>query len=573
MVFKNSGGRDDERRNNRRGIDSLLNDDFETMNEETKARQEDIYKNKFEEQYSGLKERQANQNVYEDGAEHKNKKEHGRFNIKEFMAGKKQKSNVQKNLNVENTQKEKKRTKRIKKNMTAMVVIFVLMFVSLIGYTTYSMAMYGSKWFASPYNTRVKHQKDKITPGNIYDVNGLVMATADSQGNRTYPQSEEARKANAHILGDQYGVTSGGAEALYSKYIYGFNLNMIDRIVQAYKAQKNKGNDITLTVDSDLNKYIYEQMGSNKGAVVVMNYKTGAVMGSVSKESFDISKVQELAKQEYGDGESFFLNKAAMGKYPPGSTFKLITAVSALENMGDATARTYNSSSDVTINGEKITNFDRDSHGQINLDKALQVSSNTYFAQLAKDLGAGKLTKTAENFGFNSNFMFDDVVMANSSYNSGKTDNQLAWSAVGQHEDLVTPLHMCMIVSAIANDGVMMEPKTLLSVKDSLGINIYSMRSNKVKQVTSSQIAKQMKDMMVGVVEKGTGRNAAVSGLTIGGKTGSAETGRSTHAWFVGYIDSEETPYAVAIILEDAGTGGKNAAPLAKKIFSRMTGK
>ena len=476
-------------------------------------------------------------------------------------------------LTAQDIVKENKRTKRIKKNMTAMVVIFVLMFVSLIGYTSYSMAMYGSKWFASPYNTRVKHQKDKITPGDIYDVNGLVMATADSQGNRTYPQSEEARKANAHVLGDQYGITSGGAEALYSKYIYGFNLNAIDRIVQAFKAQKSKGNDVTLTVDSDLNKYIYEQMSGKTGAVVVMNYKTGAIIGSVSRESFDINKVQELAKEKHNSEESFFLNKVTMGKYPPGSTFKLITAVSALENMSDAATRTYNSSSDITISGEKITNFDRDSHGNINLENALKVSSNTYFAQLARDLGKSNLTKTAENFGFNSNFMYDDVIMASSSYNGGKTDNQLAWSSVGQHQDLVTPLHMCMIVSAIANNGQMMEPKNLLSVKDSLGSSIYTMRPKKVRQVTSPEIAKKMQAMMKGVVESGTGRNAAVKGLTIGGKTGSAETGKSTHAWFVGYIESEQTPYAVAIVLENAGTGGKNAAPLASKIFARMTGK
>ncbi len=476
-------------------------------------------------------------------------------------------------LTAQDIVKENKRTKRIKKNMTAMVVIFVLMFVSLIGYTSYSMAMYGSKWFASPYNTRVKHQKDKITPGDIYDVNGLVMATADSQGNRTYPQSEEARKANAHVLGDQYGITSGGAEALYSKYIYGFNLNAIDRIVQAFKAQKSKGNDVTLTVDSDLNKYIYEQMSGKTGAVVVMNYKTGAIIGSVSRESFDINKVQELAKEKHNSEESFFLNKVTMGKYPPGSTFKLITAVSALENMSDAATRTYNSSSDITMNGEKITNFDRDSHGNINLENALKVSSNTYFAQLARDLGKSNLTKTAENFGFNSNFMYDDVIMASSSYNGGKTDNQLAWSSVGQHQDLVTPLHMCMIVSAIANNGQMMEPKNLLSVKDSLGSSIYTMRPKKVRQVTSPEIAKKMQAMMKGVVESGTGRNAAVKGLTIGGKTGSAETGKSTHAWFVGYIESEQTPYAVAIVLENAGTGGKNAAPLASKIFARMTGK
>ncbi|MBQ9624617.1 MAG: penicillin-binding protein 2, partial [Clostridia bacterium] len=319
--------------------------------------------------------------------------------------------------------------------------------------------------------------------------------------------------------------------------------------------------------------YIYQEMGNRSGAVVVMNYKTGAVLASVSKESFDISKAQELAKQEYSSGESFFLNKAANGKYPPGSTFKLITTASALENIPNALSKTYESSSEISIGGSKVTNFDRESHGTIDLKKALEVSSNTYFAQLSKELGKSSLTATAESFGFNKDFMFDDVIMSTSKYTSGKNDNNLAWSAVGQHEDLVTPMHMCMIVSAIANDGAMMEPKTLYSVKDSLGINIYNMRSKKIAQPISPQIASQMQSLMIGVVENGTGRNAAVDGLTIGGKTGSAETGSSTHAWFVGYIQSDQTPYAVAIILENAGTGGKNAAPLAKKIFSKVANK
>lgn len=460
---------------------------------------------------------------------------------------------------------------RLKKNMTVMIAAFVLMFASLIGYTTYNSVVHGAQWFASPYNTRIRHQKEKIIPGDIYDSQGLVMATSDSTGARTYPQSEAARIANAHVLGDAYGITYGGAEAMWAKYIYGFNQNMVNRIFQAYKAEKNKGNDIYLTIDSDLNKYIYEQMGKNTGAVVVMNYQTGEVVASVSKNAFDIANVQELAKQEQKEGDTKFLNKATSGRYPPGSTFKIISAVSALENIPDAVNLQFDSPGTVQINGENINNYNKKGNGTIDLKKAVEVSSNTYFAQLAKKLGKSKLMKTAEAFGFNDDFNFSDLILYSSKYDPTSGDNALAWSAIGQEKDLVTPMHMCMIAGAIANDGVMMEPKTLRDVKNSLGMSIYWFSSKKYKTATTPEIARQMQAMMENAVQNGTGKAANVSGLTIGGKTGSAETGETTHAWFAGYLKDDSKPYAVSVILEGAGTGGSQATPLAKKIFTRLS--
>lgn len=460
---------------------------------------------------------------------------------------------------------------KLKKNMWFMICVFVLMFVSLIGYTSFIIATNGSKWFASPYNTaRIQRQRERVTPGDIYDANGLLMVTSDEKGNRVYPQSEVARFANAHVLGDPYGITSGGAEAKYNKYLYGFNLNMIDRTIQAFKAEKNKGNDIHLTIDSDLNKFMYEAMGNNQGAAVVMNYKTGEIVGSVSKDSFDPSTIKELMKKPLPEGDSRLLNKPNAGLYPPGSTFKMVTTASAFENIPDAENLKLDSPSSIKVNGEPITNYDKKQHGTIDLKKAVEVSSNTYFAQISKKIGADSLTKTANNFGFNDDFAFSDITLYQSSFSAGTSDNDLAWASVGQYKDLATPMHMCMVTSSIANDGAMMEPKLLKDMKNSLNMSIHFFRSNKYKQSVTPETSRKTKALLINAVENGTGKAAKVSGAKIGGKTGSAETDKGTHAWFTGFIDDPDHPYAVVVILENAGTGGSKAAPVAGKIFDRL---
>jgi peptidoglycan glycosyltransferase len=198
-------------------------------------------------------------------------------------------------------------------------------------------------------------------------------------------------------------------------------------------------------------------LGDYSGAVVVMNYKTGEILASVSSPTFDPS---DMTQFENGGGGSELVNRAFNGLYPPGSTFKLITAAALIENSMDDFTTTCTGSTE--IDGSVIPCTGE--HGDVDLTEAIAKSCNVYFAEAAQKLGASTLAAEARKFLYNSDMNFGDLVMANSVYDKPVGGIDTAWSAIGQYHDLVTPLHACMIAGAIANDGVMMEPKLLMSV-------------------------------------------------------------------------------------------------------------
>jgi peptidoglycan glycosyltransferase len=296
-----------------------------------------------------------------------------------------------------------------------------------------------------------------------------------------------------------------------------------------------------------------------------MNYKTGEILASVSSPAFDPTDMEEFLE---GGGESELVNRAFSGLYPPGSTFKLITAASLMENGLEDFEAVCAGSTEIGGKTIKCTG----EHDDEDLEDAIRHSCNVYFAEAAQQLGAQKLAATANRFLFNNDMMFDDVVMGKSVYSPTDDATNLSWSAIGQYHDIVTPLHACMIAGAIANDGVMMEPKLLYSVSDSLRTTHSVTPKTAATPLKASQ-AQSLRTMMVAAVESGTGSKAAIKGYVVGGKTGTAEIadadGNAAHAWFVGFIDDDAHPLCIAVIMEKAGSGGSNAAPAAKKVLSR----
>jgi peptidoglycan glycosyltransferase len=319
---------------------------------------------------------------------------------------------------------------------------------------------------------------------------------------------------------------------------------------------------VVLTIDAQLCEIARDALDGANGAVVVMNYETGEILASVSSPSFDPADMSDFAE---GGGESELVNRAFSGLYPPGSTFKLITAAALIENGLDGFETTCDGGT--TIDGEWISCTDE--HGREDLEDALRHSCNAYFAQAVKELGASALRQQAEKFLFNKETLFDDVIMADSVFETSASDADNAWAAIGQYHDLITPLHACMIAACIANDGVMMEPKLLYSLQD--GDDEKVMLKPTVAATPMSDTSR-LKEMMISVVESGTGTRAQIDGVTVAGKTGTAEvdTGDEEggeHAWFVGFIDDSDHPLAIAVIVEMAGSGGKNAAPAAREVL------
>ena len=467
--------------------------------------------------------------------------------------------------------------KQLRKNIRRVAAFLCALFVLLAGYGAYSITTYGSRWFASSANTFVRTRKKDVIAGDILDRNGIVLATT-SDGTRVYQDDPLARKATVHVIGDSGSNVNNGVESFMAAYLYGFNLSFLERLSDAVRGENRRGDDVRLTIDSRLATYIASIFPEGKaGAVVVMNYVTGEVLSQQSFPNFDPQNITSAVKR---DPQKPFFNRAVQGLYTPGSTFKIVTTAAALENMPDAASRAFHCTGQLQAGTQIITDAGTNAaegrivqHGQINLLRAFQVSCNNTYAQIALELGDLKLRRTAEAFGFNDNFLFRDLVVENSSYpTENRTEKELAWTGAGQSALTASPLHMCMIASAVANDGVMMEPRLLLSATARNG-NLRTESSPRVyKKALPEETAAQIKEYMRAVITGGTGTAAAVSGKKVCGKTGSAEidTQENTNAWFVGFLDESTAPYSLAIVVEDAGGGGSVAAPLAKKIWMWM---
>ena len=456
--------------------------------------------------------------------------------------------------------------------------VTIIMLVVAGVYGVYSVSTYGNRWVSSTRNTRYRSAKSSVTPGDIVDRNGVVLASTDANGKRVYQQNTLSRSSMVHILGDTEGNVANGVESFQANYLLGFEASLNERINDVLESRQRKGDTVMITADSKLQTEIVQIFRNTSnikgkcGAVVVMNYKTGEVLALVSLPVYDPQNITDTIRQST---QHPFWNRALQSTLPPGSTFKIITAVAALEHLQNAQNAIFTCTGATQVMDQVITDYGNDQHGEINLAKAFRVSCNNAFAQTALLIGDSALRKTAENFGFNDNFLFRDLVVENSSYPTvNRNSFEIAWSGAGQSQVAATPLHMCMISAAIANDGVMMEPRLLGRVQSPTGTVRMRYTSKVYRTVCTPATAQILDGYMKDVVKNGTGTRARVDGLTIAGKTGSAEGSANgqdvTHAWFTGYIDSDRYPYAVSVLVEAGGTGGSVAAPVAQKIFKYL---
>lgn len=285
----------------------------------------------------------------------------------------------------------------------------------------------------------------------------------------------------------------------------------------------------------------------------------------VSKPSFNPARDMEELQDES------LLNKGSFGRYPPGSVMKVVTAAAALESIENIEEYTVECNGSTEIGGVKINCYGQEAHGKIKLRQAMEISCNAYFAQLSLDLGWKALRQISEDFGFNKDFLFPDIKIIKSILPlTRNTDNEeLTWSSIGQGKVLATPLHMALIASSVANEGAMPEPRLIHAVQDRKG-NIHLQPQKKaLSYPITSETAKALTNIMVSTVENGTGNRARIPGMLIAGKTGTAEITeeQAPHAWFIGFAPADKPSLAIAIILENAGTGGGKAAPLAGEIL------
>ncbi|MBZ4666735.1 penicillin-binding transpeptidase domain-containing protein [Mahella sp.] len=456
---------------------------------------------------------------------------------------------------------------RIKRNTKQVLAVFAAVFMLLIGYLLYTYFFQGNRLANSYYNKRITQKSQEVVWGDIKDRNGEMLAVSrqkDGQWVRDYPYG----KVTAHVVGYvDPKLGRAGIENSQATYLLGLNNGVLEQAVQRFVFHELHGNNVILTLDYRLQKAAYDALGNRRGAVVAMDPRTGEVLAMVSKPDFDPNNLAALS-----DKDALY-NKALQGTYPPGSVFKVVTLASALENIQDIDSQTFTCNGYINVGDYKLSCSGNKAHGQLDITEALGVSCNTTFASIGLQLGDKLLSQTAETFLFNRTFAWDDMTVYASNFPKEEqiTDDELAKDAIGQGKVTVTPMHMAMITSAIANDGDMMQPRLVKAVENSRGRIIRRFNPKRYAHVTDKPIADEITDMMVSVVTDGTGKSARISGVDVAGKTGTAQAGgqQEDHAWFISFAPADNPSIAVAVIVENAGTGGVQAAPVARKVMKQ----
>jgi peptidoglycan glycosyltransferase len=324
-----------------------------------------------------------------------------------------------------------------------------------------------------------------------------------------------------------------------------------------------------------LQKLAMQALGNKKGAVVVLNPKTGAVLALASQPTYNPNRIDEDWPALSASADGVLLNRALQGRFAPGSAFKIVTTAAALADGQVTTDTVFDAPANLKIYGGKVTNYEGKGYGKMTLADAFAKSVNTVFAQVGKTLGGKKLAGAAGAFGLDGKTPFDIATAASSVPSASDMDElEVSWMAVGQGRLQLTPLNVALVGAAIANGGKIMQPYLVQEVKEHSGTTIFKRAPKVWKNPISPEVADSLRTLMEKVVEQGTGKAAKIDGVEVAGKTGTAEVeNKAPHAWFVGFAPAGDPQAVVAVIVENGGTGGKVAAPIAKEILAAALGK
>ena len=450
--------------------------------------------------------------------------------------------------------------KELRRNMRLIGALVVVAFLGLGAWFALTVFEQGSIWASNSYNTRLN--ATAAQRGDILDRDGEILATT-KDGARVYPENETVRRALAVTVGDTAGMSGTGVEGFYSSQLLDISDSLLSRLSALFHGESRKGSSIELTIDGRLTALIASKFPSGyRGAVCVTNWRTGEVLAWVSKPDYD----PLLAGTDQVEDTSY-LNRCLQGLYTPGSVFKIITLTSALENDPNVTAQTFLCSGEWAYEGGSIVCASRTAHGVIDLQTAFMRSCNVTFGKLAYQLGLDRLRRTAEAFGFNESFKFGDFAIYNSQFpEAAENMNDLVWAGIGQGRVLVTPMHMCMIASTVANGGEMMRPWLVKRVTNASGAVTRVGSAQVERRVMSEETALTIAKAMYAAVQSGTAARAAIDGVPVCGKTGSAEVSDDksveTNAWYVGFIADPAHPYAVSVVIEQGGAGSRMASEM-----------
>lgn len=467
---------------------------------------------------------------------------------------------------------KKQRKNEANREYRNIMLIFTGLFVLMVGYLIYFQAFKSRETINNSYNARLETFENQILRGSILARDGQVLAytqvDADGSEHRVYPFGT----AFAHVLGySQFGKT--GIEALGNFQLLTSNAFFTERFIKELKGEKNRGDSLVTTLDVKLQMAAQEALGNNRGAVIVMEASTGNVRALLSKPDFNPEEIVSAWSTLASSSDGVLLNRATQGLYPPGSVFKTVTLLEYLrEHRLMADGYQYLCEGKVTAGDFSIRCYRGNRHGELDLKGAYAKSCNSAFADIGRTLDVeawGNLTKE---------LLFDSELPLSLPYSKSlfqlkeeDTEAIRMMTAIGQADTLVTPMHMAMLVSAIANDGVLMTPRFLERTENYMGdmvVERYPL--TEYGSLLDIEEATVLQEYMRAVVEEGTASKLQSEQYTAAGKTGTAEYSNDkskSHAWFVGYAEGEKETLVVCVIVEGVGSGSEYAVPVAKKIW------
>lgn len=473
-------------------------------------------------------------------------------------------------------------------------VVVALLFGSLLLSTTYISFVQASTLRDKPGNRRTLLENYARERGPI-----LVAGTPIA---RSVPSADELKFLRSYSGGPLYAPLTG-----YYSFVYGAGSGVergddtllsgssdrlfYRRMVDLVTGRTPQGASVELTVNPQAQQAADRALGGQKGAVVALDPRTGAILALVSHPTYDpnqlaghdLRAVQRAYTALNADPGNPLVDRAVAGDlYPPGSTFKIVTAAAALSR-GDFTTQTVLPGPARLKLPQTSSTLPNDFAGscgpndKVTLLRALQISCNTAFGSLGLALGGDALRAQAAKFGFGEPLSIPMKVTP-SSVPAGMNPPQSAQAAIGQFDVRVTPLQMAMVSAAIANRGRLMTPYAVKTVRNPDLTVIEQAQPRELSQAVSPTVAAQLTQMMQAVVEKGTGTRAQITGVAVAGKSGTAQqgNGQPPHAWFTAFAPANDPKVAVAVVVEDGGTagneaaGGRVAAPIAKAVMEAV---
>lgn len=476
--------------------------------------------------------------------------------------------------------------------------VVLVMFLALMVSTTYIQVFQADSLNNDGRNVRTIYREY----GNF---RGPIVVAGEAIASST-PVDDPFGFQRAYTNGPLYAPVSGyfsvvngtsEIERAENEYLNGEASSLwLDRLTALFTGEQPQGASVELTIDPAAQQAAWDALGDQRGAVVAIEPKTGRVLALVSKPSFDPNA---LATHDTGAASAAFQelsnadgnpmsNRAIRGNTePPGSTFKLVTSAAAIES-GQYTSESVIPAPDeyqLPQSSSVLPNFGGircSPTGEMTLADALRISCNTAFADLGVALGDDVLRDQAEAFGFDDASLTIPMDVTASHFPTNDTDEssppRTALAAIGQGDVRATPLQMAMVSTAIANDGVQMAPYTVETIRNPDLEVVQQSEPRRLRTSVSPSTADQLTQMMIGVVQNGSGTAAQIPGVQVAGKTGTAQTGKDVppHAWFTGFAPADDPQVAVAVLVERGGsmgseaTGGAIAAPIAKAVMEAV---